>query len=77
MTPPDPNYTEPLTAFGAPLLAAKPIFWFAGVVAAGTLFGSALLNRVERIESDVQTIKYIVCASAPASTDTACKDHRR
>ena len=75
MTPPDPQFTDPLTQASAALLAVKPIFWFASLVVGGTLFYAAMVNRVEAIEQDVYVLKVLACRQYP--NDTLCEGTRR
>jgi hypothetical protein len=62
------------------LTAVKPVYWaavtVAGCVWAASTFLNAMDARMTRIETDVQDIKYILCATAPATTDSACRGIR-
>lgn len=73
MTPPEPHYSDPLTAMGAAVAAVKPIYWAIVTILLLGYGGAQFANRIAFIEEDVQTIKLILCADASAAADTYCR----
>lgn len=72
--PSDPTpLFEPTNAL---LAAVKPVYLVALGVATVVWGVYSFVGRVDRIEADVQDIKYILCSTAPATTDTACRGVR-
>lgn len=71
----DPNVGELLAQASAPLLAVKPIFWFAGFVAAGVFGYTSLIGRLEQVEKAVYVLTVMECRRNP--NDSLCAEFRQ
>ncbi len=71
----EPNVPDLLAQATTPLLAVKPVFWFAGMVAAGVFGYTALISRLEAVEQGVHILTVMECRRNP--NDSLCAGFRQ